>query len=146
MIAGTVNCSSAKFSMSACSASSRCWPSIARENAFALRDLEPPDHAPRLDRLERELLVGRDDDGAGNRGQIARLSALFVILNELLDLPPDDVALIGLLARRDAPLEQVPLDLRLGRLFLAASHRRLALLAVAQNLEAHQLVDVVGGK
>ena len=58
----------------------------------------------------------RDDHGAGNRRQVARLAALLVVLHELVDLRADDLALVGLLARRDAPLEQVPVDLRRRRL------------------------------
>ena len=76
----------------------------------------PTDDA-RLDRLERQFLVARDDDGAGNRRQVPRLAALLVILNEFVNLSPDDLALVGLLARGDAALEQVPVDLR-RRLFL----------------------------
>ena len=125
MIAGTVNCSSAKFSMSACRASNRCCPSIARRTPSRSGTFSRPSRLPGFDRLERQLLVGGDDDGAGNRRQIARLPALLVVLDELFDLAADDVALIRLLARRDAPLEQVPADLRLRCLFLAAPHRRL---------------------
>ena len=71
-----------------------------------------PTRASSLDRLERQLLVARDDDRAGNRRQIARLAALLVVLHELVDLAADDLALIGLFARRDAPLEQIPVDFR----------------------------------
>jgi hypothetical protein len=56
----------------------------------------------------------------GDGRQIARLAALLVVLHELLDLLADDVPLIGLFARRDAPLEQIPVDLRLRRLLPAA--------------------------
>ena len=62
--------------------------------------------------LKRELLVARDDDRARNRRQVARLAALLVVLHELVDLAADDLPLIGLLARRDAAFEQVPVHLR----------------------------------
>ena len=63
-------------------------------------------------RLEPQALVARDDDGAGDRRQIARLPALLVVLHELVDLAADDLPLVRLLVRADAPLEQVPVDLR----------------------------------
>ena len=99
--------------------------------------------------LERQLLVARDDHRAGNRRQVARLAALLVVLHELVDFLADDLALVGLVARRDAPLEKIPVHLRRlrqPRLLLAAAHWRLRVLAVAQDLEPHQLVDVTGGQ
>src|SRR5205814_2427581 len=95
-------------------------------------------------RLEGELLVARDDDGAGNGRQIARLPALLVILHELVDLAADDLALVRLLARRDPPLEEIPVHLRRrgARLLLAAADRRLRRVSVAQDLEPNQFVDI----
>ena len=132
------------LSMSACSASSRCWPSMARRMPSRSGHLQPADRGARLDRLERQLLVARDDDGAGNRRQVAGLTALLVVLHEFVDLSPDDLALVGLLARRDAPLEQVPVHLR--RRLLLAAPNGLPGLAVVQHLEANQLVDVSGSQ
>ena len=83
------------------------------QNAFALGHLQNAERRLAGDRLELQRLVARDDDGAGNRRQIARLPALLVVGDELVDLLADDLALIGLLARRDAALEQIPADLRL---------------------------------
>ena len=147
MIAGTVNGSSPKCSMSACSASSRCWPSMARRMPSRSGTFSVPTEAPGSDRLETQRLVARDDDRAGNRRQIARLAALLVVLHQLVDLLADDLALIGLLARADAPLEQVPVHLRsVRRRLLAPAADRLRLLAVTEHLEPDQLVDVAGGQ
>ena len=82
------------------------------KDPLALRHLQPADDRARLDRLESELLVAGDDDGARNGRQVARLPALLVILHEFVDLSPDDLALVGLLARGDPALEQVPVHLR----------------------------------
>ena len=117
------------------------------QNAFALGHLQRAHARSLVRRLEDELLVAGDDDGAGNRRQVARLAALLVVLDELVDLPPDDLALVGLLARRDAPLEEVPVDLG-GAPASRLPPRTgwLGLLAVAQDLEADELVDITGGQ
>jgi hypothetical protein len=81
------------------------------EDAFAFRDFQRADRRARFRRLELEGLVAGDDDRAGNRRQVARLPALFVVLDQLVDLPPDDLPLVGLFARRDPTFEQVPIDL-----------------------------------
>ena len=148
MIAGTLKSSPANRSMSACSASSRCWPSIARRMPSRSGTFRMPDAAVVARRLEVQLLVAADDHGAGNRREIARLAALLVVLHELVDLAADDLALIGLFARRDAALEQVPVHLgrRGSGPRLAAAHRRLGAVAVAEHLEADKLVDVAGGQ
>src|SRR5690606_6569115 len=70
-----------------------------------------------------------------------RLAALFVVLDELVDLPADDLPLVGLLARGDSPLQQVPVDLRAGAA-LAAANRRVPLVPVAEHFETDELVDV----
>ena len=114
------------------------------QDAFALGHLQPAKHAAGFDWVECQLLVGRDDHGAGNRRQIACLPALLVVLHELVDLLPDDLALIGLVTRRDPPFEQVPIDLGLWRL-LAATHTA-GLVDVAEDLESNEFVDVAGGK
>ena len=83
------------------------------QDAFALGHLQDADRARRRPPAENVSFSSqRDDHRAGNRRQVARLAALLVVLHELVDLAADDLALIGLLARRDAPLEQVPVDLR----------------------------------
>src|SRR5207249_1819090 len=51
------------------------------QNSFALRHLQDPDTPVIARRLKRQLLVARDDDGAGNRRQIPRLAALLVLLH-----------------------------------------------------------------
>ena len=56
------------------------------QDAFALGHLQDADARVVVGRLERQLLVARDDDGAGNRRQVARLAALLVVLHELVDL------------------------------------------------------------
>src|SRR5262245_35062213 len=116
------------------------------QDAFALRHLQDAD-AVVAGRLEGQLLVARDDDGAGNRRQIARLTALLVVLHQLVDLLPDDLALVGLVARRNAALEEVPVHLRRLRQtgFLSATpHVRLSTLAVAEKLEPDELIYVAG--
>src|SRR6188472_3336428 len=95
--------------------------------------------------LERQLLIASNDDRARNRRQVVRLSTLLVILHEFVDLSPDDLTLIGLLARRDPPFEQIPVHLRWGFL-LSTPDRLLARLAVIQHLEANELVDVFSGE
>src|SRR5262249_46937656 len=93
--------------------------------------------------LEFQPLVSGDDHGARNRRQIARLAALLVVLNELVNLAADDLALVGAIAGRDAAFEQVPVDLWSGTL-PSTAHGRMDLVRVAQDLEAHELVDVLG--
>jgi hypothetical protein len=85
-----------------------------------------------------------DDDRAGNRGQIARLAALLVVPDQFVDLPADDLPLVGLVVRRDPALEDVPVHLRRHAAALPSAHGRVVLLAVAQHLEADELVDVLG--
>src|SRR5450830_1792733 len=111
MIAGTVKGSSPNRSMSACSASSRCCPSIARGIL--------------VDGIEPQRLVARDDDRPRDGREIPRLAALLVILDELVDLPADDRPLIGLVARSDAALQEVPVDLRWRAALLATAADRL---------------------
>ena len=102
------------------------------QDPFALGHLERAQHRIARHRLELERLVARDDHRAGNRRQVARLAALLVIGDQLVDLLADDLALIGLLAGRDPPLEQVPSDLGLAGAPADAGRR---LLAVAEDLE-----------
>ena len=118
------------------------------QDAFALRHLQrarASDPASTGSNLQR--LVAGDDDRAGDRRQVARLAALLVVLHQLVDFLADDLALIRLLAGRDAALEQIPVHLaRTARRLLAAAADRLALLAVAEDLEPDELVDVAGGE
>src|SRR5207249_12335920 len=58
------------------------------QNPLALRHLQDADARVVVHRLKRELLVAGDDDGAGDRRQIARLAALLVVLDQLVDLAP----------------------------------------------------------
>jgi hypothetical protein len=113
------------------------------QNALALGDLETAERRTALGGLKAELLVARDDDGAGNGRQVARLPALLVVLHQLFDLLANDLALIRLFVRGNAALEQVPVDLGLRHLFFAA-HARLSLVLIAQDLETNELVDVTG--
>ena len=115
------------------------------QDPLALRNLEPPDDGARLDRLETELLVARDDDRPGDGRQVARLATLLVILHEFVNFSPDDLALIGLLARGNSPLEEIPVNLR-RRLSASTANGRLAGLAVVEHFEPYQLVDVLGGQ
>ena len=118
------------------------------QDAFALGHLQDADALVAVGRLKRQLLVARDDDGARNRRQVARQAALLVVLHELVDLLPNDLALVSLFARRDAPFEEVPVHLR-GRGQsgpLAAAHARLPPFAVAQNLEPDELIYVTGSQ
>jgi hypothetical protein len=78
------------------------------QDAFPLRYFQPTDRRAAFDRLECQFFVAGDDHGARNRRQIASLAALFVILHEFVDLSPDDLALVRLLAGRNSTLEQVP--------------------------------------
>ncbi len=113
------------------------------EDALALGHLQGAQGAALLHRLEPQRFVAGDDHRAGNRGQVAGLPTLLVVVHELFDLLADDLPLVRALVRRDPALEQVPVDLRLQRL-TAASHRRMPLFGVAQDLETDELVDVAG--
>src|SRR5215510_3191552 len=79
--------------------------------SFTFRNFEAADSCTVLNGFERQLLVTRDDDSTGYGRQVVRLAALLVVLNQFVDLSPDDLALIGLLARRDATLEEIPVHL-----------------------------------
>ena len=81
------------------------------KDPFPFGHLQTSDRGAGLDRFERQLLVTGNDDSAGNRRQVASLTALLVVLHEFVDLSPDDLSLIGFLARRDASLEQIPVHL-----------------------------------
>jgi hypothetical protein len=114
------------------------------KDPLALRDLQEAERRVGLDRLELQRFVTRDDDGAGDRRQVPGLAALLVVGDELVDLPPDDRALVGLFARGDAALQQIPVDLRRRGVLLLAAADRLRLLSVVEDFESHELVDVVG--
>ena len=105
------------------------------QDSFALGHLEAANRRTVHRRFECKLLVTRDDHGARDGRKISRLSTLLVVLHEFVDLSPDDLTLIGLLARRDPALEQVPIHLR-GRLLVAATDR-LPGLPVVEHFEAH---------
>src|SRR5688500_14744692 len=113
------------------------------QDAFALGHLQRADRGSGFDRFELERFIARDDHGARNGWQVARLTALLVVLNELVNFLADDLPLIRLLARGYPPLQQIPVHLRLNRRrFLPAAPDGLRLLTVAQNLEPHELVDI----
>jgi hypothetical protein len=82
--------------MPACSARQPVLAVDSAQNAFALGDLEKAHRRIARDGLELQWLVARNDDGAGDRREVARLAALLEVLHELVDLPPDDLTLIGL--------------------------------------------------
>jgi hypothetical protein len=109
------------------------------ENALALGNLQGAERRTFGHRVELQGFVAGNDDRARNRRQIARSAALLVVVDELVDLLADVVALVGLLARRDAALEQVPVHFRLSR---TAADARGTALAVAQDLESDEFVDV----
>src|SRR5690348_5088694 len=71
------------------------------KNAFAFWHLETPDRRSGFDGFECQFFVARDNDGASDRWQIPRLTTLLVVLNQFVDLSPDDLPLIGLFARGD---------------------------------------------
>src|SRR5262249_45367866 len=118
------------------------------QNPLAFRNLEHAHARIVGGGLKRQLLVAGNDDGARNRRKVASLAALFVILDKLVNLAPDNLPLIRLLARGNPSLEKVPIDLgglRI-RFLTSAPYRRLRCFAVAQHLESDQLVDVAGGQ
>src|SRR5688572_11509601 len=82
------------------------------EDTLALGYLERAQRPLLVDRFKTKRLVARDDHGPRNRGQVAGRPTLLVVGDELVDFPADDLALVGLLARCDAPLEQIPAHLR----------------------------------
>src|SRR5262249_23558147 len=106
-------------------------PVNSAEDSFTLWNLEATHSRTRLDRLACQLLVAGDDHGARNGRQIVSLTALFVILDEFVDLSPDDLALIGFLARRDPAFEQIPVHFR-RHLLLPTANRRLPRFAVTK--------------
>ncbi|MEZ5418545.1 MAG: hypothetical protein R2708_14545 [Vicinamibacterales bacterium] len=139
MAATRLSDSSWKLSMSACSASRRCWPSMTQD-AFALGHLQRAERTAK--RPPRTTISSHEMMTAPSRRQVACLAALLVCWDELVDLLADDLALVGLLARRDPAFEEVPADL--GRRFLPPAHPGGRMVTVAEHLEAHQLVDVTG--
>src|SRR6266480_2471421 len=116
------------------------------QHAVLLGDLQEPEIVVTRDRSEGEPLLGGDDDGAGDRGQRPGVLALPVVHDELVDLPPNDRPLVGGLALADPLLQHVPVHPRararaalLRRFFLRAA-------GVAEHLELHEPVDVLGRK
>ena len=75
------------------------------QDPFALRHLQHSQPPIVARRLERQFLVARDDHRARDRWEIPRLTALLVVLHELVDLAADDLALIRLFVRGDATFE-----------------------------------------
>src|SRR5450759_6034550 len=112
------------------------------EDPFALRHLQYRALGIRVDAIESQRLIARDDDRPRDGREGPRLAALLVILDELVDLPADDRPLIGLVARGDAALQKIPVDLRWHAALLATTADRLSLFAVIEDFEPHELVDV----
>jgi hypothetical protein len=113
------------------------------QDPLPLRNLESANPRILAGGLEPERFIARDDHRSGNGREIPGLAALFVVLNELVDLPADDLALIGLVVGRNAALEQVPVHLRRRRHALPASPAdRLRPFSVTQHFETDELVDV----
>ena len=120
-------------------------PVDGTKNTFALRHFQRAEVRVALDRRKRELFIAGNNHGARNRRQVARLPALLVVLNQLIDFPANDLPLIGFLVRRDATLQQIPIHLRRRAAAPAALHG-LRLLAVAQHFEPYQLFDITRGQ
>src|SRR4030095_7483622 len=115
------------------------------EDSFALGYFEAAHRGSIFHRLKRQLLIAGNNHGAWNRRQVARLTALLVVLHQFVDFSPDDLSLISFFARRNSTFQQIPIHFRL-RLLLAARHGWLARFAVAETLEPNELVDIPGGK
>ena len=113
------------------------------QNPFPFGYLQYAERPVAIERFESQRLIARNDDGPSNRGQVPCLTTLLVVLDEFVDLAADDLTLVRLIICRDAALEQVPVDLRWGSL-PPPPDGRLGLLAVTQDLESHELVDVAG--
>ena len=113
------------------------------QDPFALGHLQHANPGVLAGGLEPERFIAGNDHGSRDGRQIPGLPALLVVLNELVDLPADDLTLIGLVVGRNAALEQVPVHLRRRRHALPASPAdRLCPFPVAQDFETDQLVDV----
>jgi hypothetical protein len=71
---------------------------------------------------------------------------LFVVLNELIDLPANDLSLVGLLTRGNPPFEEIPVDFGNGGPgpLLDTPNRRLGRVAITEHLEPDKFVDVTG--
>jgi hypothetical protein len=109
-----------------------------------LGDLQQAEIVLTRHRGEGEALLGGDDDGAGNGGQRSRLLAVAVVADQLVDLATDHRALIGRLALADALFEHFPVHAgAVGALGLRGGG---VLAGIAEDLELHQAVDVLGGE
>src|SRR5262249_57390787 len=85
------------------------------EPAGLLGDLERAQVAVVADRLEGQALVRGHDHRAGDGRQLSRLAAIREVGDQLLDLSPDDRALVGIRALSDATLQDVPVHPRARR-------------------------------
>src|SRR2546428_534084 len=112
------------------------------EHAVLLGDLQEPQVVLACHRREGEALLGGDDDRAGNGGQRARVLAVAVVADQLVDLAADDRPLIRSLALADPFLEGFPVDPRaVPPLGLGGRSGRAR---VAQDLELDQTIDILG--
>ena len=115
------------------------------QDAVLLRDLEQAQVVLARHRGEGEALLGGDDDRAGDRGQGARVLAVAIVADQLVDLPADDRALVGGLALADPLLERFPVHARAVRALLALAGG-LVRTSVPEHLELDQPVDILGGE
>ena len=84
------------------------------QDPVLLRDLQETEVVMAGHGREGEAPLRGDDHGAGNGGERRGVLALAVVGDQLVDLAPDDRALVGRLALADPPLETVPVDARAG--------------------------------
>ena len=97
--------------------------------------------------LKSSRRLGDQQHGARDGRQVPGLGALVVVLDQLDDLLPDDGALVGLGAPRDALLEQLPVDGGLALLALGVRSPGVDDAGVVgEHLEAHELLDVGAGE
>src|SRR5881397_3536748 len=111
------------------------------QNTLFGRDLEHAEHAVRAGGRELEAAIRDQEDRAGDGGQSPGLRTLRVVVDELGDLLADDRPLVGLGTRRNALLEQLPVDAR-GLLRPVLRGCWVDGGVVREHLEAHQAVDV----
>ena len=75
------------------------------KDTFAFRHFQGADRRPGFGRLELQRLVTGDDDGARNGRQVPGLTALLVVLDQLVNLLADDLPLVRLLIGGDPAFE-----------------------------------------
>src|SRR5499433_245057 len=121
---------------------------LAIENAqdsMLLGDLEQSEVVLARHGGEGEALLRRNDDRARDGREGARVFAIPIVADELVDLAANDRALVGCLAFADPLLEGFPVDTR-AIAALALRCRRRGRARVAQDLELNQPIDVLRRK